>query len=269
MTRPVTRTVTPPRAPDRPPRVSPGRYRRRRLAAALIALLLLVGLGLTVRVLLYDLGLADVEDVRVTTRPAGGASATGAPIDAGAATVPVGDVLAAAAVPPGGPLAAVDAAAIAGRVAQLPAVESARVRRIWPDTVTIDITERLPVAVTSTVEGDLLVDRSGVGYRATPVPGLPRLTVGSPGPDDPSTRAAVTVLAALPERVRSQVQTVGVTVAGPGGPGQVTLGLTEGREVRWGPPERVPEKAAVLGPLLGRPGSAYDVTTPDLPTVRP
>ena len=111
--------------------MSPERYRRRRLAAALSALLLFVGLGLTGRILLYDLGLADVQDVRVT----------------GAAVVPVRDVLAAAAVTPGGPLAAVDLAGVADRVARLPAVESVRVGRDWPHTVAVDLTERVPVAV--------------------------------------------------------------------------------------------------------------------------
>lgn len=240
---------------DRPaPRpVSPERYRRRRLAALLIGLLVLVGLGLTGRVLLYDAGLADVEDVRVS----------------GTATIAVDDVLAAAAVTPGVPLAAVDTAAVADRVvAALPAVERAVVGRSWPDTVTVEITERTPVAVTGTRQGDALVDRSGVVYRGAVVPGLPRLTIGGVGPDDPSTRSALAVLAALPEPVRSQTLTVGVTVAAPGVPGQVALGLTQGRQVRWGAAERGADKAAALVPLLTQPGTVYDVSSPDLPTIR-
>src|SRR5688572_21624463 len=80
--RPVAR---PPREPERPPRrpVSKARYRRRRLAALLIGLVLVVGLGFGVRVLLYDAGLFEVEAVEVT----------------GLATVPQADVIAAAAVP--------------------------------------------------------------------------------------------------------------------------------------------------------------------------
>ena len=50
---------------------------------------------------------------------------------------------------------------------------------------------------------------------------------------------------------------------------QVTLGLVDDRSVRWGDPERSADKIAVLGPLLGQPGSVYDVSSPDLPTVRP
>lgn len=233
--------------------VLPEHYRRRRLAAALVALLALVGLGLTARVVLYDVGLADVEDVRVT----------------GAAAVPVGEVLAAAAVTVGGPLAAVEGGVVAARVAQLPGVESVRVERDWPHTVSVEVTERVPVAVTQAPGGLALVDRSGVVYAGDRDAGLPRLTVGAPGPDDPATLAAVAVLAALPEPVRSQVRTVGVADTAPEVPAQVVLGLTEGRQVRWGPSERMQDKVAVLGPLLGEPGRVYDVTSPDLPTIRP
>jgi cell division protein FtsQ len=87
-------------------------------------------------------------------------------------------------------------------------------------------------------------------------------------PGDPATVAAVTVLAALPDPVRAQVQFARATVAAPGAPGQVTLGLTEDREVRWGAPDRTAEKGAVLVALLTQTGRVYDVSSPDLPTVR-
>jgi cell division protein FtsQ len=186
------------------------------------------------------------------------------------------DVLAAAAVTPGGPLAAVDLAGIAGRVARLPAVESARVGRDWPNTVAVDITERVPVAATRNVQGPQLVDRSGVVYPGEPVPGLPALTAPAAGTDDPGTLAAVAALAALPEPVRGQVLTIDVGDSGADRSGrpaqltpQVTLGLTEDREIRWGGPERTAEKAAVLLPLLGQTGRRYDVSSPELPTIRP
>jgi cell division protein FtsQ len=176
----------------------------------LIALLLLVGLGLTGRVLLYDMGLADVEDVQVTSPGAGGTT-SGSPI------VPVDAVLAAAAVTRGAPLAAVDTGAV---------------------------------------------------YPGPASPGLPRFTFRPAGPDDPATRAAVSVLTALPEALRSQVLTVDATDTAPDVPGQVTLGLTENRQVQWGSPDRSGEKAAVLVPLLTQRGQVYDVTSPDLPTIK-
>jgi cell division protein FtsQ len=242
----------PPREPARLSRpVSQARYRRRRLAALLTAALLLVGLGFGVRVLLYDAGLFEVEQVRV----------------AGAVTVPEADVVAVAAVPSGGPLAAVDTAAVATRVAQLPPVESVQVGRSWPHTITVTITERVPVATGSTAKGPVLVDRSGVVYRGAPTPGLPRLTT-APRSDDPATLAAVAVLTALPDALRAQVETAGATVTAPGAPSQVTLRMVGGKEVRWGAPERAAEKAIALTALLTQPGQVYDVASPDLPTIR-
>lgn len=250
--RPATRS---PREPERPPPlprpVSKERYRRRRLAAVLAAVLLLVGLGFGARVLLYDAGLFDVELVEVT----------------GTVAVSQADVLAAAAVQPGGPLAAVDTEAVATRVAALPAVESVSVGRSWPHTVTVAVTERVPVATVSTSQGPALVDRSGVVYRGSPGPGLPRLTT-TPRSGDPATLAAVAVLASLPDALRAQVETAGAAVVAPGAPGQVTLGLVDGKEVRWGTPERAEEKAVALTALLTQPGTVYDVTSPDLPTIR-
>ncbi len=250
------------RRPAAPPRrATVVQYRRRRLAAALIALVLVVGLGLTGRILLYDLQLADVEQVQVT----------------GTATVAVKDVLDAAAVTPGAPLASVDLGAVAGRVARLPAVESARVGRSWPNTVAVDITERVPVAITRNEQGAALVDRSGVVYPGGSRPGLPTLTVPRVGTDDPATMAAVAVLAALPAQVRTQVLTVEVPAPRDGTPPdaagqlspQVTLELTEDREIRWGAAERAADKAAVLLPLLAQTGRRYDVSSPELPTIRP
>ncbi|GAA5119487.1 cell division protein FtsQ/DivIB [Pseudonocardia adelaidensis] len=248
--RPVAR---PPRDPERiPPRpVSRERYRRRRLAALLIGTVLLVGLAFGARVLVYDAGLFDVEAVQVT----------------GTATVPEADVLAAAAVPTGVPLAAIDTDAVATRVAALPPVESVSVGRSWPHTVTVVVTERVPVATVSTAQGPALVDRSGVVYRGAPAEGLPRLTT-TPRSGDPATLAAVAVLASLPDALRAQVETAGASVVAPGAPGQVTLSLADGKEVRWGTPDRDGEKAAALGALLTQPGTVYDVTSPDLPTIR-
>jgi cell division protein FtsQ len=248
--RPVAR---PPREPERPVRrpVSKARYRRRRLAALLAGLVLVVGLGLGVRVLLYDAGLFDVQLVEVT----------------GTVTVSQADVVAAAAVQAGAPLAAVDTDAVAARVAALPPVESVHVERSWPHTITVAVTERVPVATVTTARGPALVDRSGVVYQGAPAPGLPRLTT-APGPDDPMTAAAVAVLASLPDALRARVETAGATVMSPGAPGQVTLRLADGKEVRWGTPERAEEKVAALTALLTQPGTVYDVTSPDLPTIR-
>jgi len=226
------------------------RYRRRRLAAALIgAVVLLTVVGLGTRVLLYDAGLANVEEVTVT----------------GLSTVPEQVVRDAAAVTAGGPLISTDTAGVAQRVARVEGVASVEVRRAWPHTVEIEVTERVPVALWASPQGLFEVDTTGLSYRRAPEPppALPRLVFKGVAPQDPATAAAITVLRDLTEPLRAQVATV--DVAGT----QVTLGLVDERSVRWGDPERSADKVAVLGPLLGQPGTVYDVSSPDLPTVRP
>jgi cell division protein FtsQ len=48
----------------------------------------------------------------------------------------------------------------------------------------------------------------------------------------------------------------------------VTLTLTDGRTVVWGTTDRTDEKAEKLAALLTQPGKVYDVSSPDLPTVK-
>ena len=229
----------------------PGTYRRRRIIAVLFTAGILLAAVLGARAVLHS-GLLDVRSVEIT----------------GLSAVRQADVQNAAGVTTGTPLADVDTAAIAVRVAALPAVASASVGRSWPHTVTIAVTERVPVASVATPRGPALVDAGGAVYSGPAVPGLPRLTFGAVGPDDPATRAATAALTALPASVRTQVQTVDATVDG-AAPGQVTFGLAGDRQVRWGSVDRAADKAAVLVPLLTRPGHVYDVTSPDLPTIRP
>jgi len=246
----AARRVGPPgRMPARVPELPAHLRRRRRVAAAVLAALVgVVAVGLGGRALLYDADLADVEAVTVT----------------GLHIVAAPDVVAAAGVPPGVPLAAVDLAAVEQRVERIPAVADALVERDWPHTLTVAVVERVPVAVADTPQGPRLVDRTGLGY--APVPArtvLPRLVLPRVDPADPATRAALDVLAGLPDGLRKQVRTIEVEP-----PRYVSLHLTRDREVRWGPPERVAEKAAVLGPLLSQSGRVYDVASPELPTIR-
>jgi cell division protein FtsQ len=182
----------------------------------------------------------------------------------GASRVSTAEVLAAAAVRPDEPLASLDAAAIAGRVAALPAVRSAVVVRQWPRAVRITVHERVPAAVRLEGSSFALVDRSGVvfGVVSKRPPGLPLVSA----PVDagaPALRAALDVLAAVPRVLAGQVLEVRAAT-----PDQVTLRLTRKRTVMWGSPERSRRKAAVLAALMTRPAKIYDVSAPDAPTTR-
>ncbi|HEV2781982.1 MAG TPA: FtsQ-type POTRA domain-containing protein [Actinophytocola sp.] len=182
----------------------------------------------------------------------------------GTRTIPADTVRAAAAIEPGTPLARLDTDEVRDRVAALPKVFSVEVSRSFPSTVEIVVVERGPVAVVSAGDGVHLVDATGLDYEVAKAnPGsLPELAVSTVRPDDPATRAAVTVLGVIPQQLRAQVVKVSARTAG-----SVELALADGRTVRWGGADESERKAAVLAPLLTRPGTVYDVTTPDFPTV--
>lgn len=182
----------------------------------------------------------------------------------GLGTLTEDEVTKAAAVKPETPLLQVNTDAVAERVATIRRVASARVQREYPSTLRITVLERVPVAAKEYPDGPHLFDRDGVDFATEPPPqGLPYLDADNPGPKDPATLAALEVLLSLRPEVFSQVARVGApSVAG------VTLTLNDGREVIWGTTDRTEEKALKLGALLTQPGHTYDVSSPDLPTVK-
>lgn len=173
----------------------------------------------------------------------------------------------AAQVPPGASLIWLDTSTVEAQVQTIPRVATVDVRRELPHTVTVTVSEREPVAGLPAGPGVALVDRTGFVYRTmpTPPPGVPRLVLGmgsAASPSDPTMMAAVRALAALPIQLRATILEIRAA-----SPYDVSFTLDGGRTVRWGGTSDDARKAAVLGPLLGRPGSVYDVSTPDLPVV--
>ena len=216
----------------------------RMVVAALLMIVVAVGLGL----ILYFTPLMSARNVLV--------------IGTGAVTQQ--DVLAAARVRLGTPLLQINTDDVADRVATIRQVASARVQREYPSTLRITIAERVPVAVKDFPDGPHLFDRDGVDFATgPPPPALPYLDVDNPGPADPSTKAALEVLTSLRPEVASQVGRVAAPSVA-----SITLTLTDGRVVAWGTNDRTDEKAEKLGALLTQPGRTYDVSSPDLPTVK-
>jgi cell division protein FtsQ len=174
------------------------------------------------------------------------------------------EVGAAAAVPQGTPLLQVDTDAVAERVATLRRVASARVQREYPSTLRITVVERVPLVVKDFPDGPHLYDKDGVDFvTGPPPPGLAYLDTDTPGPKDPATKAALQVLTSLPPEVAGQVSRIAApSVAA------ITLTLIDGRTVVWGTNDRTEEKALKLAALLTQPGRTYDVSSPDLPTVK-
>jgi cell division protein FtsQ len=174
------------------------------------------------------------------------------------------EVAAAAAVQPGTPLLQVDTDAVAERVAAIRRVASARVQRQYPSTLRVTVVERVPVVVKDYPDGLHMFDRDGVDFAVgPPPPGVPFLDAENPGPSDPATKAALQVMTSLRPEVAGQVGRVSApSVAA------ITLTLVDGRTVVWGTTDRTEEKALKLGALLTQPGQTYDVSSPDLPTVK-
>jgi cell division protein FtsQ len=174
------------------------------------------------------------------------------------------EVVTSAAVKSGTPLLQVDTDAVAERVAAIRRVASVRVQRQYPSTLRITVIERVPVVVKDYPDGSHLFDRDGVDFAtAPPPPGVPYLEAENPGPSDPATKAALQVMTSLRPEVAGQVGRISApSVAA------ITLTLTDGRVVVWGTTDRTEEKALKLGALLTQPGHTYDVSSPDLPTVK-
>ncbi|WP_158843030.1 cell division protein FtsQ/DivIB [Saccharothrix deserti] len=242
--RPATASASrrrPPRGTSRRPSRS-DLYRRRVLRRRLVAIFIMSVVTVVVCTVWFTpvLGVREVE-VR------------------GAVELTAADVREAAAIESGTPLVRVDTEAVAGRVRELPRVAGVVVERVLPGTVRLTVDERQPVGVVKAADGAHLVDSTGKDYATVPEPpsGLPELKVE---PD--AVVAAVGVLTQIPEALRREVLVVTA-----GSPSDVRLTLSAGREARWGSVVETPRKAAVLEVLLTRPGSVFDVSSPELPTV--
>jgi cell division protein FtsQ len=170
----------------------------------------------------------------------------------------------AAAVPSGAPLASVDLGAIRSRVEHLVGVRTAEVHRDWPSTLVIEVTPRTAVATVPSGKSYELVDAGGVVFRTvSDPPDVPSIRLSAPGPDDPSTRAAISVLLSLPSGIRDQLVSMSAT-----SPASVTLSLHGGKKVIWGDDTDNAAKGRVATSLLKRPGSVIDVSAPNVVTVR-
>lgn len=186
----------------------------------------------------------------------------------GAAPDQVEPIREVAAVGPGTSLLWLDGDEVVERVRTLPRIAAVDVSRDWPGTLVVTVAEREPVLAAPTPGGVLLVDATGFGYRTLPErpAGVPTLTLPPgvlPSPDEAGTRAAADVAVALPDALRADVLEVRAI-----GRFDVSFVLSGSREVRWGADADNERKAAVLSALLTRPGTVYDVSTPDLAVVR-
>jgi cell division protein FtsQ len=164
------------------------------------------------------------------------------------------------------PLATVDLAGVEHRVLGIRRLASAKVDRIWPGTLRIEVVEREPVAAVQSGDKVAIVDRQGVVIELKSVvpPLLPLLRVDRPVEGDPAMMAALKVIQAIPDEVAPKVREVRAGTAE-----GVTLELSDGRSVVWGGPDRPEEKARILASLLAsQKATVYDVSSPDVVTLK-
>lgn len=147
------------------------------------------------------------------------------------------------------------------RLTTISQIGRAEVRRGWPSTLVIEVTERIPLALTDTPAGRFLVDASGIAY--LPAPGDANFPLIS-GPDDASRAVSILAWQSFPDWLKAEV-----VITNTDNPNSIWFTLTSGRKVIWGDLTKAEEKSAVLKVLRRMAGSIYDVSTPEVPVVKP
>ncbi|MFC9895532.1 cell division protein FtsQ/DivIB [Nocardia sp. NPDC127579] len=167
-------------------------------------------------------------------------------------------------IPEGTSMLRMDTTAMARRVAGIPKVHTARVQRKFPSTIKVTVTERIPVLYFDGPDGAHLVDGEAIEFAVEAAAiGVPKLVTDHPGGSDPATAAAVAVLRILPPALVAQVgEVVARSIS------DISLNLSDGRTVVWGGTNDAERKAQVVLPLLTQEGTVFDVSSPNLVTVK-
>ena len=182
----------------------------------------------------------------------------------GAPAISRAQVIAASGVKAGTPLIRVNTSSVARRVERITLVQSARVRRAWPDGLVITLQQRRAVLAITAGSGYQLIDKFGVVLRpaAHPPAGLPVLT--TPGTAQPATlrgspavAAAAAVLRELPAPLAHSVKGIGAATAD-----TVTLHLRSGITIVWGDASQTRVKAREVTLLMRGHARYFDVSDP-------
>ncbi len=152
--------------------------------------------------------------------------------------------------------------AAAARISTLPQVRSASVTRRWPDRIVISVDLRQPIGWLRFQNEIWYLDETGEKYQpkvSRPSVGLPEFAAGS----DKLLLAATDAYFDLPKQLVEKVSRVTAPTSS-----NIRFILTSDVTVIWGSTERGERKSEVLTVLLQRKARTYDVSAPDLPTIR-
>lgn len=186
------------------------------------------------------------------------------PVDAvnveGAVNLPAEEVEALSGIEAGTPMGRVDVRGAAHRVAGNPWVDSATVKRQWPNAVDITVVEHTPVAWLDQSGEPHLINSEGKDFVvAQPPVGAVQLT----GIGDEQMREAVEVAAAITGPARPQVRELTTD-----GAHNFVLKVEGDRTVVWGAAEDNRNKALALETVLQLPGQSFNISNPELVTSR-
>jgi cell division protein FtsQ len=183
------------------------------------------------------------------------------------------EVRAAAALPLGSSTLRLRLGDAAERVESLPLVRRARIQRLDPLSVRIEVVEREPSLVATGRGRHRLVDRDGVVLADDALDGLPVIELREVPPEVGGDVEDVPALANAHRAWRGLSGDLRVAVAryDARGPDDLWLELTSGVEVRFGRAERIEEKVRAIGAILGdlgdSPVTVIDVRAPGTPVV--
>ncbi len=177
--------------------------------------------------------------------------------------VATADVQRVAEIGAGTPLARVDLDGAATRVSGLAPVAKVAVARQWPNTISIEITERTPALAIETPGGYWIADDAGVVFDSAAQAPRGVLTARVPSGDPRLVRDLASVVQALPPGVRGKVRLITAAT-----PDSITLELDDGVRVIWGSAGQSELKAQILTRLMAARHRVYDVSAPSSPTTR-
>lgn len=166
-------------------------------------------------------------------------------------------------VPEGENLLRVDTVAAASGVVSDPWVSAATVTRQLPSTLKVELQERTVVAYREGDDGPVLIDSTGTPFIVGAPPEGAVRVAGDAADEEAVLAGAVDIAAAIPAGVREQVATLEAESAR-----SYTFVLHDGRRVYWGASTDNANKALAMETVLQRDGSEWDISNPELVTVR-
>jgi cell division protein FtsQ len=164
---------------------------------------------------------------------------------------------------------------VASRIGEIPWIADARVERILPSKIRIEVIERKPAMVVFTPAGPYLVDAEGVVLQQgtenlVNVVDLPDAVV-SPGKPMRSAEFAhaLKIFNALPREIRGRVASIRASTVD-----SITVVLSGGEAIFYGAAEQLEDKNYAAQALLGAApsgtgGRIIDVRVPSRPAIRP